>query len=92
VSHNNFKSLKIPSHSIKHKNGSTSSAGKNSKGNAEIQSFGEKEKKMSFKGIINFGSDTNVRVLQGKYLIQLKYDPFNGGRMVEKESYNLLKQ
>jgi hypothetical protein len=47
---------------------------------------------MSFKGIINFGSDTNVRVLQGKYLIQLKYDPFNGGRMVEKESYNLLKQ
>ena len=37
---------------------------------------------MHFKGIINFGDITNVKVLQSKYYFQLKYDPFNGGKMI----------
>ncbi len=43
------------------------------------------------KGIVAFGQETNIKVLQGKYFLQLKYDPFNGGQMVEKKNVNLLK-
>ena len=32
-----------------------------------------------------------VKVFQSKYFFQLKYDPFNGGQMVEKLAINILK-
>ena len=46
---------------------------------------------MKFKGIIYYQDETNIKVLKNKYLYQLKYDPFNGGEMVNKNSFNLLQ-
>ena len=46
---------------------------------------------MHFRGIVSFGTTTNVKVFQSKYFFQLKYDPFNGGQMIEKTSLNMLK-
>ena len=41
--------------------------------------------------MISYGTATNINVFKGKYLYRLKYDPFNGGEMVEKMNINMLK-
>jgi hypothetical protein len=46
---------------------------------------------MNFRGAIGFGKTTNIKVFQSRYFFQLKYDPFNGGEMVEKGCISLLK-
>ena len=77
--------------SHKSKNNSIKSAGRLTKKQTEVIKFGEKEISLHFRGIIYFGDITNIKILQSKYFFQLKYDPFNGGQMVEKASFNILK-
>ena len=65
--------------------------GKISRKPTDVVKFGDKEVNMHFKGIVNFGDTTNIKVFQSKYFFQLKYDPFNGGQIVEKLAINILK-
>lgn len=49
------------------------------------------EKELQIRGVVHFCDATNLKILRSKYFYKLKYDPFNGGEMVESLSFNLLK-
>lgn len=44
-----------------------------------------REKNLNFRGIAMFENHINVKVFKGKYCYELKYDPFNGGEMMNKQ-------
>lgn len=61
-----------------------------SKRQIQIVQMKHKEKDLNFKGIVAFDDHINLKVFRSKYFYQLKYDPFNGGEMIESKSFNIL--
>jgi cytoplasmic iron level regulating protein YaaA (DUF328/UPF0246 family) len=51
---------------------------------AEITNM-TRERSLNFRGSIMFENHISVRVFKGKYYYELKYDPFNGGEMMNKQ-------